>query len=151
MAENVSALMRAARYLRDSRALSWVIASLAIVAGLGYIVFSPVTTTSHFNGAWPAILWGSAMLIGGVLKCHGLNTKVLDWQLLGLGFMASGVLMVSTAQTMVMWESGWPPTRLGGVAGWWLTMALVLNRMIMVASDRADGQEAQQQVNEREG
>lgn len=136
------------RRIRDSRALHFAVAILSVVAGLFYLVFPPVTTTGFFEGSWPPRTWGAALAIGGIIKLVGLITRILDWQLLGLTFLVAGWVALALAQTLVMFGPPISPTRGGGTIALWVLVIHVALRFVVVACDREDGHQAQEQVNE---
>lgn len=141
-------LCRFVRWLNETRALHHFVAVLAMIAGGFYLLFPPVTTIGFFSGSWPPTVWGCALLLGGVVKEGGLVTRVLDWQLLGLTLIFAGTLSLATAQTMVMLGPPLSLTRGGGVAALWILVALVGIRLVIVACDRDDGRQAQEQTDE---
>lgn len=136
------------RWLVDTRTLHYAVAVGSIAGGSAYVLFPPNTTIGFFSAAWPPILWGLALLVGGIVKAVGLRTRILDWQLLGLTFITAGVLSLASAQTMVMLGPPITPTRAGGVVMLWLLLVLVVGRLVFVACDRQDGKQAQEQTDE---
>lgn len=136
------------RRIRDSRVLHYLVAVSSIGAGLFYLIFPPVTTIGFFSGAWPPYVWGGALVLGGVIKLYGLHSRILDWQLLGLTFLLAGWVGLAFAQTLVMFGPPITPTRGGGVIGLWVLVLHVFSRFVMVACDREDGQQAQEQIDE---
>lgn len=136
------------RWMIATRATQWMVAAGSIIAGTGYVLFPPTTTIGFFSGAWPPLVWGSAMLLGGLVKSYGLRSKVLDWQLLGLSLLFAGYLFLAAGQSMVMAGPPFAPTRIGGTAGYWVLVVIVLGRLAVVACDRQDGRIAQEQVDD---
>lgn len=138
------------RWLRESKAIFHLTAAGFIIAGASYMIFPPRTTTRFFDGDWPPILWGAMMLIGGVLEIIGLRTRILNWSVLGLTFLWAGTGSLALAQTMVMIAPPPTLTRGGGTALYWILMALVVARLIIVSADKRDGKYAQDQIDERD-
>lgn len=136
------------RRIRDSRVLHFAVAALSVVAGVFYLAFPPVTTIGFFEGSWPPRAWGLALAVGGIIKLIGLGTRILDWELLGLTILLAGWASLALAQTLVMFGPPITMTRGGGVIGLWVLVLHVATRFIVVACDREDGHEVQEQINE---
>lgn len=131
MTQRQQAMLRAGRRLR-------IVAGIVVlIAGLAYIIFPPNTTIGLFAAAWPPIGWGIVLAISGGVIVWGIRSGLMQVEQLGMmgTGLGAGLLTVSQTLVMVLGDTGFAPTRLGGTAVYLAFTILATARYFELAAD----------------
>lgn len=140
MTKIIKAFSRAGKWAR------YIASTLVVAAGLFYLFFPPTTTTNYFEGNFPPLIWGAFMVAAGVVIAWGIRSRVLQVEQYGMLMMGVGAGLLSTAQTMVMFDHPVTLTRGGGTLILWALVAFATARYFELSAEIRSSRTARQRL-----
>ena len=119
----------------------------AILAGVAYIVFPPITSFYNLDAAWPAMVWGTLFILGGCVAIRAWTKKELLLDRIGLSLIiigSFGMFIHQSYQAMV--SVTW--TRLGYMGSILLLLSFLVSRWQDVRHDEQLAEAAIRETND---
>lgn len=130
--------IRASYPRRNARLIGYI---SAIVAGLSYIAFPPITSINQLSSALPAKLWGCFFALGGLVSVYAWVRRVLTLDRIGLSLIMIGLgALIINQHAVLLSDPSW--TRAGGTAILIVLFAFLVSRWQDVKHDEDLAEEA---------
>lgn len=106
----------------------------AVISGVFYITYPPITAIMHLDSDLPPRLWGLFFLLGGATSLFAWVNRALIVDRIGLSLIGIGLVAAGIAETSIfIWSDGW--TRGGSLAITIFVFSFVVSRWQDVKHD----------------